>query len=280
VFLLEPSRTQFDLNFRLGDIPVRVHPFFWVVTLVLGWDTLSRGWQFLAIWIVCVFVSILVHELGHILMGRLFGSPGHIVLYSFGGLAVGSNAQPSRWKRILVSFAGPLAGFVLYGLVEGVKYLLIGHPDFLRAHMGAVPYISAAIGDLIWINLYWGLVNLLPIWPLDGGQISRDIFTGVMPQRGARFSLGVSMLVAGLIAVNELFMHFRGAPLIPHVPALGDLYLALFFGLLAISNFMQLQQTPQGTARQRRPWERDEEERAPWERDPDYWKKGSDPWNE
>ena len=68
---------------------------------------------YLVLWIICVFVSILIHEMGHVLMGRLFGAEGHIVLYSFGGLAIGSKRLADRWQRIAVSFAGPLAQFIL-----------------------------------------------------------------------------------------------------------------------------------------------------------------------
>ena len=90
--LFEPERTQFDLNWRMFGIPVRVHPWFWLMGVILGWSAVERGVQYLVLWIVCVFVSILVHEFGHVFMGLVFGSRGHIVLYSFGGLAVGQGA--------------------------------------------------------------------------------------------------------------------------------------------------------------------------------------------
>src|SRR6185436_3070814 len=102
-------------------IGVRVSPWFWVITAAMGWGGgPERDREFfvqrLIIWIVCVFVSILVHELGHVLAGRLFGSEGHIVLYGMGGLAIGSSALERRWQRIVVYAAGPAAGFLLLGL--------------------------------------------------------------------------------------------------------------------------------------------------------------------
>src|SRR5207302_5403914 len=75
-------------------------------TTFFPYTTLFRSVSYLLIWIACTFVSILIHELGHVFMGRLFGSHGHIVLYSFGGLAIGSSALRSRWQRIAVYFAG------------------------------------------------------------------------------------------------------------------------------------------------------------------------------
>ena len=54
---------------------------------------------------------------------------------------------------------------------------------------------------LVWINLMWGLVNLLPIWPLDGGQASQIILTKVNRAEGARWCHIVSLLVAGVLAL-------------------------------------------------------------------------------
>src|SRR5262245_44712779 len=99
-------------------IHVRVHPFFWLIACLLGADYLERlGPVYLLLWVACMFVSILVHELGHVVMGRAFGARGHIVLYSFGGLAIGSSDLPRRWQRVAVLFAGPFAGFLLFGMV-------------------------------------------------------------------------------------------------------------------------------------------------------------------
>jgi len=107
VYLFEPARTQFDLNFRIFGIDVRVHPMFWLVTAILGSGFERLGIEYLVSWIVLVFFSILIHELGHVLMGRMFGSFGHIVLYGFGGLAIGSSNLERRWQRNLVYVAGP-----------------------------------------------------------------------------------------------------------------------------------------------------------------------------
>ena len=90
----EPPQTQYDLRFQILGIPVRVHPFFWLVVVVLG---LSGGAKTtpaeLLIWAGCVFVSILVHELGHAAAALAHGWRPWITLYGFGGLA---SYQPTR----------------------------------------------------------------------------------------------------------------------------------------------------------------------------------------
>src|SRR5579872_1495033 len=78
----EPDRTPYDLRWRMLGTDVRVHPFFWLFSAVLGWNEFSRpggGVGYLALWVGCVFVSVLLHEFGHVFMGRLFGADAHIV---------------------------------------------------------------------------------------------------------------------------------------------------------------------------------------------------------
>ena len=116
----EPPRTQYDWVFRIFDFPTRVHWLFWIVTAVLGMNTGSPRGVF--IWIFVVFVSILVHELGHAFVMRRFGEGARIVLHSFGGLAIsetgyGGYRERSPREQILISLAGPFAGFGLAALV-------------------------------------------------------------------------------------------------------------------------------------------------------------------
>ena len=78
--LAEPNRTPYDLNFRLFGFPVRIHPLFWLGAVLLGGWTFDLGLEYAAIWVAVVFVSILVHELGHAIAFRTFGVDSHIVL--------------------------------------------------------------------------------------------------------------------------------------------------------------------------------------------------------
>src|SRR5262249_22343115 len=150
----------------------------------------GRGLPYLFAWVVCVFVSILLHEFGHILMGRLFGSHGYIVLYGFGGLAVGSSDLLRRWQRILVSLAGPLAQLLLFALLWAVGPPLVAGLE----GKGAREFAEEILHQLVWINLGWAVLNLLPIWPLDGGKISRELLVALRPLEGVRVSLIVSLV--------------------------------------------------------------------------------------
>jgi Zn-dependent protease len=204
VTLSEPNRTQFDLSWRMFGIPVRIHPMFWLVGIFLGWNVAKAwGMEYLAVFIACMLVSILVHELGHVLMGRVFGARSHIVLYGFGGLAVGSLEVRGTGRRVAVLLAGPGAGFLLYGVVHLV-WLLSG--PSLETYLANPPnLVWAAFEFLLWMNLVWNLLNLVPIWPLDGGRVCGEILMRALGERGLKIALMVSIVLAVSLALMALF---------------------------------------------------------------------------
>ena len=216
--LAMPAPTPYDLNFRLLGIPVRVHPFFWLVTALMGY---SERPVLTLVWVACVFVSILVHEFGHGLMGRAFGSHPRIALYGMGGLC-SSEGEGTLGRRLAVILAGPGAGFLLFGLVFAVA--TIAPP---RTEIAA-----DVVGNLILINLAWGVINLLPLWPMDGGQALGAILTRVNPWRGMHRTHVVGLVVGVLAALFFLRM--------------GQQYPAFLFAYFAYGNFQGMQATQGG----------------------------------
>jgi Zn-dependent protease len=150
----EPA--PYSLRFRLGPFPVAVDPTFWFVALFPVLTEMLRP-----SWVPVLFGSILVHELGHALAARRFGSPASIRIYLLGGLTT-FHQLPDRRQRILVALAGPVAGFAL-GLLTLAAYLPLS-----PARGTSMEFTLHA---LLWLNFGWGVVNLLPVPPLDGGQM-------------------------------------------------------------------------------------------------------------
>lgn len=243
--LAEPDRTAYDVNFRLFGFPVRVHPLFWLGAVLLGSSWLNaadnNGLVYLLIWVAVVFVSILVHELGHAVAFRRFGSDAHIVLWVFGGLAVPYSAVSGRGRRILVALAGPFAGFVLCGVVYGSDYAT----GWAAGNGTAVTVLYL---QLVFVNLVWGVFNLLPVFPLDGGQVSREVCEGRWRGRGLLISLQVSVGVAAAVSAYSILceMDRRSADgfldFLPWWLKLGSFYTAILFALLAVQSYMLLHQ--------------------------------------
>jgi stage IV sporulation protein FB len=219
--------TPYDLHFRLFGIPVTVIPWFWLAALITGW-TPQTGEKpaLLVIWVFCFFVSILVHEMGHALTALFFGWPPEVYLYGFGGLAVyrPTHGQATA-KSVLISFAGPAAGFLLFGLtfLAGIGVVASGWAQTLE------PVWRERLGDFLWdmtwINLAWGLVNLLPVLPLDGGRIAEALLIRFRPWDGPRLAVTLSVVTAGVVAV-AFFLNREYVGTYP----------AIFFALLAFTN--------------------------------------------
>jgi len=237
--MVEPDRTPYDLQFHVAGIPIRVHPFFWLASAFLAVRPELRLVDLL-LWIAVVFVSIVVHELGHAFAFRRYGTHSHIVLYTFGGLAIpdSSGRLNTPWRRMFVALAGPVAGFLFAGLVA-IGILALGRktplflPFFEPFYLGwgepirSVP-LMRVLNNLIYVNLFWGVVNLLPVYPLDGGQFFREVLSLQNPRDGLRQSLLLSILTAGGIALVA-YARFN------------DFYLALMFAYLGYLSFQMLQ---------------------------------------
>lgn len=267
----EPIQTPYDIRFPLLGCQVRVSATFWLVAALFGYDYArfvdalyaNNGGDtpglvvLLLVWMAAMFVSILVHEMGHFLAFRFFGIESHVVLYHFGGLAIPSGGRLSGrlsptagrltpFRQLIISAAGPLAqlllavvvivGAIASGLTVG---MLSGWLEWLNLPVpeGRMPQsalVYAAIEFLIYPSVFWALFNLLPVLPLDGGRIAEELIRLVFggTQRDA---LILSLIAAVLVAA----WGFRS----------GNTFMGIFFLSFAFNNFEMLQAG--GT---RRPW--------------------------
>jgi stage IV sporulation protein FB len=240
-----PPTTRYDLRFSIAGIPVSVHPLFWLITLLLG----STGDLLLIpIWILVIFVSILVHELGHALAFRRYGQRSRIVLHFAGGLTI---PEPVSWgsgyanvglspnQHIFITLAGPGAGFLFAALII-ILVTVVGGSVVTTRLFGFIPLplnallpfggrvLSVMLSMLLWVNVFWGLINLVPVYPLDGGSVTRNVLVQVDPIDGVRKSLWVSVIAGGLLALAGLIF-------------MRSIFIALLFGLLAFQSYQSLQ---------------------------------------
>jgi stage IV sporulation protein FB len=251
--MLGAAETPYDVRFRLLGIPVRVHPLFWIVMGALGLGSHDHNLPFVAVWVVCGFVSILVHEFGHGLMSKGFGCSPTVLLWGMGGLCYSQGERQTLGQRLAVVLSGPGAGFALYLLIMLIFSAFLGltaseHLSISQDLLGLLPSFddlhSARMKfhsdiafefywDLIQINLLWSLFNLLPIWPLDGGQATQILLSLYDRASGPRWGHIISLLVAGGLAIMALT---HGS---------GNLFRALFLGYFAMINFQMLQSLQQ-----------------------------------
>lgn len=186
------------VRFNLFGFPVRVQMSFFFIVVLLGLSG-SATLATVAIWTAVAAGSILWHELGHAFAARRLGSEPSIDLYSFGGLTHWQpRADATRWHLISVALAGPVAGLVLGALVWSGAELAGGFGS------GNVRFFVIV---MLWINVGWGLVNLLPVLPLDGGHVLAELLPGNREARWRRAAV-VSVITGGVAAVVLVAMQF------------------------------------------------------------------------
>ncbi|MDR1303959.1 MAG: site-2 protease family protein [Verrucomicrobiales bacterium] len=176
------------LKFKLFGFPVQVQPWFWLVAFLLGGGFGMRGefdWLPVLEWMVVIFLSLLTHELGHAIAARHFGGWPFIVIHTFGGTTYYQDRFERR-ERLIVSAAGPMCSLVL-ALIAALGVFVIPVPPFLRE----ITWMT------MWINSIWTAFNLLPIMPMDGGQILRDVLGPGQLRLACLIGL-VTALAAGL----------------------------------------------------------------------------------
>ena len=196
----------------------------------------------------------MVHEFGHALMSKVFNCSPSVVLWGMGGLCYSQGEQQTPRQRLAVVFAGPGAGFLLFGVVVLLFWIFweshpidqcsssaqcVGHGQCATSLRSSIAshvrrtrlqgsLSSRAYWFLVQINLFWGLVNLLPVWPLDGGQATQILLTFYDRSRGQRWGHVVSLLVAGAVALVVVSLTQR-------------LFLDGFLRLFCLVNYQVLQ---------------------------------------
>lgn len=199
-------------RFRLGSIPIEVHFSHLAISALIGMMVVEKGFAdgdwpahnesskltdaaCVALWMVMVSVSVLVHELGHALVSRVFGYRPTVHLIGMGGLTHPNANETIPWHRdVLLTIAGPLAGLSL-GLVAGVGYLVSR-----EAGVAPGPLTYALLGLLL-ANLLWALLNLLPVSSFDGGRISSALLIRIFGRQGFLFAQLLSLAVSLAVIV-------------------------------------------------------------------------------
>jgi len=243
------GETPFDLRFNLFGIPIRIHPIFWISGALICWDPGRLDLVFLGI--MCVFVAVLIHELGHALVFRHYGWPSEIVLYFLGGYATATRL--STWRQIGSLIAGPLAGISFSALVYGIMMLTL---RFAPETVDRFPAIGYVFRMLLFTGVIINLMNLVPCLPLDGGQIMATLIDHYKGRgyQATRLTLQISIAAAAGVAIWSALCMNSDREVIPlamyfflppqHAMLLYRLqpdpqFLMIFFGILAAQSVIQ-----------------------------------------
>jgi stage IV sporulation protein FB len=206
------------IRFSVFGIPVEVQPFFWITLVILGasngGDSVGAIFEIL-LFVLAGFFSVLVHELGHALTARAYGANTHIVLQAFGGYAAYAGIRMSRKQSFLITAAGPAIQIALGGAVAALLYFLPPMNSYGEHFL----YV------LMGISFVWAILNLLPVMPLDGGQMLNALLGP------ARFRITLWTTIVVAIGVAVLLFTYTGSILFP-----------IFLGMFAWQAYQALQE--------------------------------------
>ncbi len=192
---------------RLFGIPLRVH---WTFSILIAWLVYfhwSRGHDLNGtiegiVFVLAVFGCVVLHELGHALMARRFGvATSDITLLPIGGVARLQRIPEKPAQELQVALAGPAVNvaIVLGLLLAGVRL-----PNF----QAMTPESMAAIGfwpQLLMVNGFLVVFNMLPAFPMDGGRVLRALLAmGLDYTRATRLAARIGQMMAILFGFAGL----------------------------------------------------------------------------
>jgi Zn-dependent protease len=200
---------------RILGIPIGVDPSWFLVFILLTWSLASsyfpgefHNWPVWQYWLVgaitaiLMFLSVILHELGHSVVALRYKIPVRsITLFIFGGVAQIATEPPSAISEFWIAIAGPATSFALALVFTLLKPLA-----------SAFSPILALTSYLAYINATLGAFNLIPGFPLDGGRVFRAVVWGIMRnlRRATMIAANLGRVIAFLFILVGVWQIFRG----------------------------------------------------------------------
>jgi len=189
---------------RIAGIDIKVHATFLLLLAFFGWGSYARRHSLadatLGIgFILALFLCVVLHELGHALTARRYGiRTRDIVLLPIGGVARLERIPEDPTKELLVAVAGPAVNVVIAAAL--FAFLTVsGNWHGLRS-LSATELEGVFVEQILRVNIFMVLFNLLPAFPMDGGRMLRAVLAMVMEySRATRLAAAIGQGMALLI---------------------------------------------------------------------------------
>src|SRR6266581_8789344 len=161
--------------FRIAGIQLRIHITFLLLIAWLAFGYYAEGGSAVALgrvlFVLLLFVCVVLHEFGHAIAAKNFGiNTPDITLLPIGGVARLERMPEEPRQELLVALAGPAVNVVI---AAGVSVLLAaaGSPPTLK-QLGNLRWVGGHfLTEVVTMNVWLALFNLLPAFPMDGGRV-------------------------------------------------------------------------------------------------------------
>lgn len=201
--------------FSISGIPVELHiSFLLLMVVIFALAFLEIITLYLAFLITLIFVTVVIHELGHSYVAKRYGiSVERIVLLPIGGVAAMGEIPKDPGQELKIAIAGPLTNFIiaffcLAGLFITGGIGALGVSQFFIFYAPNA-YINLFLSNFLGINLVLGIFNLLPAFPMDGGRVLRAFLARKMNYvKATKIAATVGKQFAILMAIFGIFFSF------------------------------------------------------------------------
>jgi Zn-dependent protease/CBS domain-containing protein len=195
---------------KILGINFRIHITFFLLLFFIFISVFNqRGLHsaVLATLFICaIFVCVLIHEIGHSLIARLFGKEAKsITLLPIGGVATMEEMPEKPAQEIAMSIVGPLINMA----IAAVLFLLVGRWAGVGAPNMYPDSARAFFAELIGVNIMLAIFNLIPAFPMDGGRVLRGILATRMDYvRATSAAVAVGQGLAMLFILFGIFFNW------------------------------------------------------------------------
>jgi stage IV sporulation protein FB len=183
---------------RIAGTEIKVHLTF---VLFVAWIALmeyQRGGPpaaiYATVFLLALFLCIVLHEFGHILMARRFGvRTPDVILLPIGGVARLERIPDEPKQELLIALAGPAVTLAIALLIYCVILVAGDQPALRDPTIGDISFLDR----LMVVNVYLLLFNLIPAFPMDGGRVLRALLASRLGLlRGTRIAATLGQILA------------------------------------------------------------------------------------
>jgi Zn-dependent protease/predicted transcriptional regulator len=204
-------------SFKLGKIAgigLFIHWTFSLLILFIVYVNYKAGqnltqilWSIL--FILCIFITVLMHELGHALTAKNFGiKTKDITLLPIGGLARLERLPEKPSEELMVAFAGPFVNIVL-AFITSLFITLPNTPEEMVAQLENGVNAGNFFLNFYLVNIVLAVFNLIPAFPMDGGRVLRAILSYKLERHHAT---KIAARIGQVLALGFIFLGFFSNP--------------------------------------------------------------------
>src|SRR3970040_1943351 len=204
-------------SFKLGKIAGIGLFIHWTLSLLIififyinykaGQNLTKILWSIL--FILCIFITVLMHELGHALTAKNFGiKTKDITLLPIGGLARLERLPEKPSEELMVAFAGPFVNIVL-AFITSLFITLANTSEEMVAQLENGVTAGNFFLNFYLVNIVLAIFNLIPAFPMDGGRVLRAILSYKLERHHAT---KIAARIGQVLALGFIFLGFFSNP--------------------------------------------------------------------